>query len=735
VYSIDWARLRSVIAEKEVRYGGTLTPLAPSASEPAITHSPGPNPADQPVRSLGPAPPFDSNSVGEAVPDPKSVADRGLLAIRKLFRVQGTFARLEGDHLEFLLRTHAYRDLGYSSFRDFVREELQMSSRTATRRVALSRILRESAILSSAVDEERLSPCQALVLEPMMGSNELSEWVQTAAGLTVRELSAALQARESTVEAPDASGRTVTFGAPASAAYVWDHGIELARRVLGWEAPVYRCVEAVLAEAMTDICGEVAKGMSPPSRAASHVSRVPEAPPPEVPESALRWSHQFESLHDSIVTAEEELKFIEDISRTGPESAERSLEFVRGLKRRERSLRILFAQALQDADAARVIGYWGYRSITDLLIRELKVSERTAARYMSEAWTFDGNLALSHAYCSGRIGLGQAYLVNRVASASTLTAFIRRAEVVTHLQFEQEVLFLERLAEYWPTLARRFPGPLPVHMLDLALREGLKELGWSGEDIEERFGNVTADDPASDSTIMGKLESLLECLVLAIEERDIAVRDGVPTLASEKDAGALPTLATEGTTPAMSAVNGETNYSLPMLASDGPRTTTISFWAPEPLIQQWNEAISVVQSRHGPLPTWAAAISILQIAVREWERLDPARRPTEWKILERDRWRCQAPGCSARRGLEVHHIIFRARGGSDAPENLTTLCHAHHHHGIHDEGLHLEGTAPGSLMWRLGKTKWFHGSRRTRGPTTLTGVGGGRIGISEKAEQ
>ena len=685
MYSIYWPRLRSVIADKEIGYGRPLTPELVLPRHPFA-----PNLTSDSVSA--------PSSVAHLAPDPESVADRALVEIRKLFRVQGTFARIEGVHLEFLLRTNAFRGFGYASFRDFVREELQMSSRTATRRVALSRILRESSILSRAVDEGVLSPCQALILEPVKGSIELSDWVQRAAKLTVRELTVAMQERqacESTVAASDLSGRMVTFGATASAAYVWDHGIELARRVLGWEAPVYRCVEAALAEAATELCATVDTNMNAQSPADTRVSKSSETSHTEDPEPMLQWSEHFETLHDDIVTAEEELKIIEDISQTGPESAEGSLEFVRCLKRRERCLRILFAQILQDAEAAGVIAYWRYRSISDFLIRELKVSERTAARYMSEAWTFDGNSALSFAYCSGGIGLGQAYLVNRVASSSTLAVFISRAEVVTHLQFEREVLFLERLAEYWPTFARRFPGPLPMQMFEPALREGLKELGWPGKEIEERFGPVIAGDPASNPTIMGRLESLLETLVLALEERDMAVRDGVPTL------------ATEGIAPAMLA--------LPTLATGGPRTTTISFWAPEPLINQWNEAINSVQARHGPLPTWAAAIFILQIAVREWECLDPERRPTEWKILERDKWRCQTPGCSARRRLEAHHIIFRSRGGPDTPENLTTLCHAHHHHGIHGEGLHLEGTAPDALRWQLGRIKWFHGSRRMQG--------------------
>nr|MEE4266762.1 HNH endonuclease signature motif containing protein [Candidatus Krumholzibacteria bacterium] len=47
-------------------------------------------------------------------------------------------------------------------------------------------------------------------------------------------------------------------------------------------------------------------------------------------------------------------------------------------------------------------------------------------------------------------------------------------------------------------------------------------------------------------------------------------------------------------------------------------------------------------------------------------------------VLARDRHRCQTPGCHHNHYLEIHHIIPRARGGTNAPENLTMLCSACH---------------------------------------------------------
>jgi 5-methylcytosine-specific restriction endonuclease McrA len=56
-------------------------------------------------------------------------------------------------------------------------------------------------------------------------------------------------------------------------------------------------------------------------------------------------------------------------------------------------------------------------------------------------------------------------------------------------------------------------------------------------------------------------------------------------------------------------------------------------------------------------------------------------------VLARDRHRCSTPGCGATHFLEVHHVVSRARGGSNRAENLMTLCgRCHRFHHERDEG-------------------------------------------------
>lgn len=59
------------------------------------------------------------------------------------------------------------------------------------------------------------------------------------------------------------------------------------------------------------------------------------------------------------------------------------------------------------------------------------------------------------------------------------------------------------------------------------------------------------------------------------------------------------------------------------------------------------------------------------------------------------------PGCS-RAAAQVHHVLFRSRGGDDGETNLVALCAAHHLHGVHMGWVRVHGRAPGGLTWQLG---------------------------------
>jgi hypothetical protein len=73
-------------------------------------------------------------------------------------------------------------------------------------------------------------------------------------------------------------------------------------------------------------------------------------------------------------------------------------------------------------------------------------------------------------------------------------------------------------------------------------------------------------------------------------------------------------------------------------------------------------------------------------------------------VYIRDGWRCFAPGCTSRRNLEDHHVLYRSRGGDvKAMSNRICLCRFHHARGEHGDLASVRGEAPLGLIWKLGR--------------------------------
>ena len=68
------------------------------------------------------------------------------------------------------------------------------------------------------------------------------------------------------------------------------------------------------------------------------------------------------------------------------------------------------------------------------------------------------------------------------------------------------------------------------------------------------------------------------------------------------------------------------------------------------------------------------------------------------KVIERDGFRCQRPGCSNRTALTGSHIQSRARCGSEEEVNILTLCMVCHA-AIERGALKASGRAPDQITW------------------------------------
>lgn len=105
------------------------------------------------------------------------------------------------------------------------------------------------------------------------------------------------------------------------------------------------------------------------------------------------------------------------------------------------------------------------------------------------------------------------------------------------------------------------------------------------------------------------------------------------------------------------------------------------------------EKATVATSR-GELELGAPEIERLacdaQVARPGQKNRSPIPPGTRRRVLARDRHRCQGPGCTNTRFLEVHHIVPRSRGGTHREENLVTLCGACHRR-VHEKSLPVGG--------------------------------------------
>jgi hypothetical protein len=102
--------------------------------------------------------------------------------------------------------------------------------------------------------------------------------------------------------------------------------------------------------------------------------------------------------------------------------------------------------------------------------------------------------------------------------------------------------------------------------------------------------------------------------------------------------------------------------------------------------------------------------AVLDHALATWRLQE--RRPNP--VMERDGWRCAVPGCTSRRNLHEHHLVFRCAGGSNEESNRLTLCAFHHLRCVHTGRLRIRGRAPEALVFELPLTRYRSGDIEER---------------------
>jgi len=109
---------------------------------------------------------------------------------------------------------------------------------------------------------------------------------------------------------------------------------------------------------------------------------------------------------------------------------------------------------------------------------------------------------------------------------------------------------------------------------------------------------------------------------------------------------------------------------------------SIRFFIPRGLYGVWNEAVRRYVSLISPddgvelLINNEGVENFIALLLTEYLLTEKAHHKAAHnnKVLERDGYRCQVPGCSNRRNIHAHHLKFRSHGGCDGHHNLLSLC-------------------------------------------------------------
>ena len=101
------------------------------------------------------------------------------------------------------------------------------------------------------------------------------------------------------------------------------------------------------------------------------------------------------------------------------------------------------------------------------------------------------------------------------------------------------------------------------------------------------------------------------------------------------------------------------------------------------------EVIELASCDAQQVPANENGVGHAHVGARAAQSVPPALRRA---LILRDEHRCRVPGCRNATFVDLHHIQWRSEGGRHGPDNLITLCSAHHR-AVHRGRLRIAGTA------------------------------------------
>jgi Domain of unknown function (DUF222) len=600
---------------------------------------------------------------------------------------------------------HGWQQYGYARLDDFGHEVFQRSGRWIRDLASLSRSLDHFSALHRALtgddDGDPIGWVAATWIGRIASRESIESWIDLARSLTARELRESIRAaRIAGSDWPPGAGpastatvaptekervpedrRTVPLPVPSPVRVAFDETLDLHRAVEGSEASVDSFVEALTAETFAsgiDPDPAPRPGTRGPSRAERERAR--EAAGRELPGTDRRPRPVLEELV--------RLAKLERIAGEG--SAADLLDQLDALIGLEESLQVRLGEVLAVLEEARAWRQLGFLDAAHYARERLRISPSLSEKRARLARALRSLPRLREAYELGWVGFESAQLVvqavGRDPSYETEREWVSAAQCSSFKRLTDSVRIRRRSptpriggptslppddAE-WHASLRRAPG---------STRERVRALG------DEAVAGIGAPEPrpmvsSADAFLRLRLTpERAEAFLGAIEARRREIQER----------GTIPT-------------GDDGSESAPELPDDAPASV---------------RAAQRFSAGPGYVPQWVGLLALLEDYAETWD--DPRsmpRRPAD-AVYIRDGWRCMAPGCTSRRNLEDHHVVYRSQGGSDELTNRACLCRFHHQQGEHGGLARVEGEAPLGLTWRLGVEelgRWYRNERRVQPP-------------------
>ena len=277
----------------------------------------------------------------------------------------------------------------------------------------------------------------------------------------------------------------------------------------------------------------------------------------------------------------------------------------------------------------------GYSSINQYAQVELKFSKTRTGDFVQLARKLDDLPAVREAIANGEVGYTKAREIVKVASPENEAGWVAEAKENSRRELARKVAVAKERARQKPDpgQAELMPVEIPIDTpaavvpVRLALEMSPEQFARYEALLEKLHKQGAGKD---------RVEMVLEAMAALVEDRQKAPR------------GALP---------------GNPPYQIHIhQCPDCGRGSVATSKGELAVAKDFAESVG-------------CDAGVLRPGERNTATIPPT---TRRLVLARDRHRCQAPGCDHVKFLEVHHVVPRARGGQNGPENLITLCSACH---------------------------------------------------------